>query len=81
VIPSAIPVLLSGLEPVLLVRNHQRGFWRATGYREQVPGIPAPPTSTCMCMLGCSSGIESSRRYGRDWFRVYVPILVFGPCA
>jgi hypothetical protein len=62
VIPSAIPVFLYGLEPVLLVRSHQRGFWRATGYLEQVPGIPAPPTSTCLCMLGCSSGIESSQR-------------------
>jgi len=81
VIPSAIPVFLYGLETVLVARSHQRGFWRATGYLEQAPEIPAPPTSTCMCTLGCSSGIESSRRYWRDWFHVYIPILLFGPFA
>jgi len=31
VIPRVIPVFLCGLEPVLLVRSHQRGFSRATG--------------------------------------------------
>jgi hypothetical protein len=61
VIPSAIPVSLYGLEAVLLARSHQRGFWRATGYRAQVPGTPAPPTSTCMFMPGSSSGMESRR--------------------
>jgi len=61
VIPSAIPVSLYGLEAVLLARSHQRGFWRATGYRAQVPGAPAPPTSTCMFMPGSSSGVESRR--------------------
>jgi hypothetical protein len=81
VIPSAIPVFPYGLEPVLVARSHQRGFSRATGYLEQVPGTPAPPTSTCMNRLGCSSGVESSRRYWLNWFRVYVPILLFGPFA
>jgi len=41
VTPSAIPVFLYGLETVLPAGSHQRGFWRATGYLEQVPGIPA----------------------------------------
>jgi len=61
VILSAIPVFPYGLESVLLARSHQRGFWRATGYRAQVPGAPAPPTSTCMFMPGSSSGVESRR--------------------